>query len=86
MPSKGSPVVKARCPQALYDDLLAYIVQHNQRQDVEPWSISDAVVAALIELVHHQRRGRGIAGPRPKSRAPDPGERRILECDQTEID
>jgi hypothetical protein len=79
MPSKGQRSVKARLPEALYDALMQHISRHNLRDDVPCWNISDAVVAAIIELVHHAGRGRGVRAPRPTSPSPDPGEKRRLE-------
>lgn len=77
--TKGQKAVMARLPRELYDAFMMHIERHNSRDGNPHWSISDAVVAAVIEMVHHGRRSRGHSGPRPTSTTPDAGERRIME-------
>ena len=77
--SKGQPIVSARLPIELYVQFVETLDARNSNPWNVHWSIADAVVAAVIEWVHHGKRSSKGGGKRPVSTEPAPGDRRTIE-------
>jgi hypothetical protein len=79
MPSKGQPRITVRLPRELLKACKRYLASLTFAGDSSPPTMSDLVIEALLEKLHHRRRSAGERSRRPTSSPPDPGDRRRVD-------